>query len=130
MDNEVMKLTWIGTHGRGGKKVCDVSVSTGLISNAVSRPYVSFIFRNGSWKFFTDTDFMLVARFKNRIFFKTGDKSDGILLSKNKNTTAETRYARVQRANVNEQFAIYDGDYELKYDEFYELYYIEREDKE
>lgn len=130
MNNEVMKLNWIGTKARGSHGGNDVTITTGLQGGHDERPYVNFIFRNGVSKLFSDTDYVLFAKFKNRIFFKAGDSNNGITLSKNKNASEDTRYARIQRANINEQFAVYAGDYELKYDEFYELYYIEREDKE
>lgn len=128
MNEKIMNLNWIGTNKHGHKATVDVSIS--ISSSDAKRSFVGFIFRNESWKFFTDTDFFVVAPYKNRLFFKAADKSNGIYLCKNNNTKTPTRYGRIQRDFINTSFAEYVGDYELKHDDFYDLYYIERNDKQ
>ena len=129
--NEVLNnLVWIGrcVNNHGSAKT-DIHITTNLTDG--KRDYVSFTFKNDIWKLFADdTCYFEVSLFKNRMFFRKSTAERGITLSTNKNCTLPTtRYAKVQNSTQPKLFAGWGGDYELKHDDFYDLYYIERKDE-
>ena len=106
-----------------------VSNSDVTISFMKSRDnLVNITFRNGVIYLISSTDYVKITKpLKNRIYFKQGYDKDGLLLNKNKNVTADNRYVRFQNDDLRKAFDEFGGDYELKYDNFNELYYIEKE---
>lgn len=129
MNEATMKLDWFGALGVNGKRgKHDVTINH-TISECGNRHYASITFRNECWKLFTETPYLEVAIYKNRVFFKQSDEKHGLTLLHNKNVTNSTCYARMQNGFAD-RFITFEGDYELKYDEFYELYYIERKEEE
>lgn len=107
--------------GRNSKN--DVTVT--IYNNSKGR-HIGITFRNDVFKIFaTDTDYFEYAIYKNRIYFRPSDDKHGILLCKNNNTSDAIRYARVMTENFVKLFVPFVGDYELKHDDFYDLYYVE-----
>lgn len=91
---------------------------------------ISFTFRNGARRAISENDYVLLAVIKNRIFFKTGSMNDGFLISSastNSGIVKDNGYMRVTEKECIEMLKPFIGSYDLKYDQFYELYYIERE---
>ncbi len=127
MGNELIGLNWVGRaiNSHSDKKI-DVSITVANQSNTTKKKCVNFTFRNGIEKLITDTEYILVAPYKSRVFFKKATDVDGITLLKNKNSSNST-YARISAENDVPKFEGYAGNYQLKYDEFYELYYVEKE---
>lgn len=127
MNEATKKLDWFGAISRNGHHGGrDVTINH-TISEDGKRHLASFTFRNDCWKLFTETPYMEIALYKNRVFFRQSDEKHGITLLRNKQVTESTRYARMQNGFAD-RFITFEGDYELKYDEFYELYYVEREE--
>lgn len=84
---------------------------------------LTIIIRDNLFQVF-NTDYITFAVLKNRLYFRGTDKRNGYKVTV-KNTSG---YAKItihkNEVGVYEPFV---GDYSLKFDEFYELYYIERE---
>lgn len=127
-DNATDTFMWVGgNHKTTNKSKADLSVS--IVHNN-NRPMIAMTFRNGIYKKITETDFILVAMpKKNRIYFKAGTSMNGLLLCKNKSTKIDSRYMRIYAEEDCKFFYDFVGDYELKHDDFNELYYIEKEVK-
>lgn len=131
MDDVLNKLVWIGRKvANHGKYESDVHITTNLTDG--KRDYVNFTFKNGSWKKFAeDSEYFEVSFYKNRLFLRKSDSKNGLLILTNKNCkTTEIRYAKIQCKGTPRLFVGWDGDYELMHDDFYDLYYIERKDKQ
>ena len=91
---------------------------------------IAFAFRNKIEKVFRKGKGDIYLQFgsvKNRIYFKVADPKVGYMLN-NKNSA---NAAYVQATCTKEMKATYEwfcpGEYHLKYDDFQELYYIEKE---
>ena len=130
--NEVLNnLVWVGrkvaNYGAYGN---DIHITANLTDG--KRDYVNFTFKNDVWKKFAENaDYFEVSFYKNRMFFRKSEPSKGILLNTNKNCTMPTtRYAKIQNQDTPRLFVGWAGDYQLKHDDFYDLYYIERKDTE
>lgn len=129
MNEVTRKLDWIGALGKKNPKANnDISIRHTISENGESH-YTGITLRHECWKLITDTPYVEVAIFKNRVFFKESDAIRGLTLCSNKNTSETTRYIRFYNGHAP-KFIAFEGDYELKYDEFYELYYIERKEEE
>lgn len=89
---------------------------------------IAITFRNHSRHAVTETEYVLMAAVKNRIFFKTGKQDNGLLIGKV--STSNNGYLRTRYPEYVEQLLPFIGSYDLKYDKFYELYYIEKEETE
>mgnify|MGYP003297646411 CR=1 FL=1 len=125
MSENITNLNWIGRTCNHGAKA-DVSVT--IANQSESRRCVNVTFRNSVNELVTQTDYMVVAPFKNRLFFKSATDVNGLLLCKNANSP--NRYIRINRESDVESLTKFAGNYDLKYDEFYELYYIEKKGEE
>lgn len=122
MNEKIKTLDWIGRCSSSGLK-SDVSVR--VVHGHDCKKLINITFRNDCFKKFTNSEYCECAIFKNRIFFRESDSTRGLLLNRNKATTDTTTYVRFQKTEYVNLYAQFVGDYELKYDEFYELYYIE-----
>lgn len=100
-----------------------VTVTDGAKSLAAGRKILTIIIRDNLWKQF-DSNYVAFGVFKNRLYFNKSDKFDGYSIVA-KNTTAY-----IKCTIVNDDITTYKqfvGSHTLKYDEYYELYYIEFE---
>lgn len=126
MNEEIKKFNWVGRLvNNGGLRRKDVTVRITVKDEKAI--YTGFTFRDGCYKLFTETEYIEVAPYKNRLFFKQSDVKHGLLLATNKSCKQDNKYAKLQNELCG-LFVEFEGDYELKYDDFYELYYIERND--
>jgi len=101
----------------------DVSIQTSLTKGVLKT--VNFTFRNGIEGMLGDGERLMFARFKNRIIFKLDDNGVKFTNGGGENS----RYAKFCVNPNNEYITGFVGDYELKYDELYEYYYVEKETK-
>ena len=124
MGNEILSLNWVGRRTQaGGHRFDDVSILLGHTTK--EKRCMCFTFRNGVSNLFSDTDYAVIAIFKNRVYFKGANQRDGLKLCTNKETKQDTRYFRIGSERDVEHLIPFIGDYELKHDSFYDLYYIE-----
>lgn len=124
MQNKMLGLDWVGRSISAPCKGADVSIT--VANNNPQRRCINFIFRNDTEKLISETGYIVAAPYKNRVFFKEATSATGITLTKNKNSSGST-YARISSEPDVPKFLDYAGNYQLKYDDFYELYYIEKE---
>lgn len=115
----------------------DISISKVFSSKADKEAgknvNIAIVFRNHSRHAVTETQYVLMAVVKNRIFFKTGEQNNGLLIGKvstNCEKSGDNGYLRTRYPEYVEQLLPFIGSYDLKYDKFYELYYIEKEETE
>lgn len=119
-------LNWIGKT-RNSSVASDVDVRVSVSSGRKDeRLSCTFAFYKECARLVSKTEYIQVAEFKNRIFFREAEDAKGIKLSMNKQCDKGTRYAKFYGEDVSARFIPFEGEYELKYDEFYELYYIEK----
>ena len=116
------KFQWISSSRTYHRAKSDISINCVKMDKT---PYggISFTFRNDVWQFFGEK--VEFAVYKNRIMFRTATGTNGMALFSGSNKSPN-KYFKVR---VTEDTKIlkdkFIGDYELKYDSFYELYYIE-----
>ena len=126
MNEAERNLVWFDRQRR--KSGNDVTITVNYDAQSHKGRYVGFTFRNDSYKKFAEESaYFELAFFKNRMFFKKSDSAKGLLLQANRETP--NRYAKVQSDNAD-YFTHWGGDYKLQYDEFWDLYYIERKDED
>ena len=110
------------TPKRGGKNnkdlTKDISISTNVAKDAKSGKTLCIIFRNEVDKLIDDKELKKVAVCctKNRMYFKA--MSDGYAMYEQSKRVHTKLFYR-------EEYEQFLGDYDLKYDDFLELYYIE-----
>lgn len=108
------RFNWKVKTGNGGLGLKeDVSISI------VKDGAVSIVLRNGKKKLFDGA--ISYAIFKNRVMLRP-DKRGYAISGNNK---SENGYVKIHKGD--EELRNFIGDYDLKYDDFYELYYIEKE---
>lgn len=86
---------------------------------------ISFSFRNRIEKVFK-SDYVEFGAVKNRIYFRPSDKRNGYKITIKANTAYVQ--ATLLSDEIKKTYSDFDkSEYHLKYDDFQELYYIERE---
>ena len=118
------KFTWIGQK-RGARTRVSSDITVNIIDSASKKGLgaVSITFRNDCWEELGEN--VEIAIFKNRVLFRQGECGFGW---KNKgNVKTKNHYMRITLTEETKALKNFVGDYELKYDSFYELYYIEKE---
>lgn len=113
----INSLNWQGRTSRRFSK-CDVSVTLGADKK------INITFRNDTWEIISSTGHAQVAVCKNRILFREANESEGYKFTRSGNTPS--RYIFVNSTADSE----FIGDYDLQYDDFLELYYIDKEKKQ
>ena len=124
--NVLPKLNWCTPlRANGGYTSSSADVSIKLCKKSNTKATALFTFRNKTWVAF-DTQYVVWAPYKSRIYFKTVERKAGYKLSKNK--TGKNRYMQstLRDDNAIKVIRDFEGSYAMKYDEFYELYYIEK----
>lgn len=123
------KFNWLGNNTASKNfSQKDISINlikTGSLKSGETTYGFSIIFRNKVWEKFSNR--IEVATYKNRVMFRSTNNERGILLTKKQDNIANNRYAKLTNLDdkTMEIWKQFIGDYELKYDSFYELYYIE-----
>ena len=117
------KFNWISKTGKQFRKAhSDISINCITYNR---KPYngLSFTFRNEVWGLFGDR--VEFAIYKNRVLFRSASNGEGLAFTTG-SSKCPNKYFKVK---IDENTQIlkdkFIGDYELKYDSFYELYYIE-----
>ena len=106
---------WIGRDG--GRKVdADISISE-------VKQGVHIIFRNETREIIGER--VQFAIMKNRLYLKSDEH--GLKLYDAKKTKRDNGYIKISSPKHVPQFRAFIGDYQLRHDDFYDLYYIERE---
>lgn len=121
---EKNKLIWIGKMKRRSGN--EVSISC-KINGTGDKHLACFTFREDCFKDFTKSTFFEIAFSENRMYFRESDEEHGIRLLEHPEVVSTTRYAKIQNGFAKNLVA-WNGNFELKYDEEWELYYIERKD--
>lgn len=106
---------------RIGTSPCEVTITM------TKDKRLNITFRNNSYeKIAQDGKYITFCFHKNRVFFKESDPRNGYKISSNQ--SERNRY--VQATITDEAEKAFIGDYEeIKYDDFLELYYIEKKVK-
>lgn len=73
-------------------------------------------------------DYVDVSVYKNRVFFKPCAEGEGYKTSVSSKSGCPNRYFSIGRTAYTYELEDFIGDYELKYDRFYELYYVEKDE--
>ena len=125
-NNMLPELQWYEKRvQRGVQSSANVSmtITTGGRHSANDTKRLAFSFRDKIWQVF-DSKYITFAVMKNRIFFKGVEAKKGYAITSK--STSGYMQATIYPDEIS-QFEPFIGDYSLKYDEYYELYYIERE---
>lgn len=123
------QMSWSTKHRATGDNDNHSDISVTFTRKTVNSEYthVNFTFRNSIEKIITgdETEYIQFCAHKNRIFFRPAEAKVGYKLYKaNSKSTSNNRYVKVPIFECAKAFV---GDFDLKYDEFLELYYIEKE---
>lgn len=123
--NVLPELQWHNKNRNGGSYVNEdvtVTITKASKNSKEGRKRLGLSFRNNLFKVF-DSRYITFAILKNRIYFKAADRNMGYAITQ-KNTNGYVQATLV--GDDIKEFEQFIGDYSLKFDEFYELYYIER----
>lgn len=85
---------------------------------------LNFTFRNDALKRMGNPEYLTVCFHKNRVLFKAADASSGYKLGSNRSVN---EYLQIPILGVSEK--VFIGDYDLKFDDFLELFYVEKVSK-
>lgn len=121
------KFEWVNTRSRLATigNLGDVAISLIKVGkNDKAHDGISIVFRNGVEEKVGDN--LEIAIYKNRVLFRQTDTPAMAML---KNRDTNNRYGRITGGAIVQKLKAFIGDYTLKHDEFYELYYIEKETK-
>ena len=124
-DQFLSQMSWVEKEKK--RYVCDKDITVAIQTKKTgatkdSHKAVCFSIRNGVEQNITSTEYMQICVHKNRIFFREADRDMGYKVYKP--STGNNRYCKMTLLDV---LACFVGDYDLKYDDFLELYYIEKE---
>jgi len=114
-EQKISQFKWNYKANSRRNSILDVSISIKKDGK------VTFVFRNGVHEIISGTQYFVCAICKNRMFFMEADSADGYKLTVS-DTKGCNRYAQM---SIDDGIS-FIGDYELKYDDFLELYYIEK----
>lgn len=121
------KFEWVNPRQKKGftGEQRDVSISLITIgTKEKGHDGISIIFRNKiEERVGTNLE---LAVYKNRVFFRQTDVPAMNMLS---NRETPNRYGKIGTGAIVQTLKNFIGDYDLKYDTFYELFYIEREER-
>lgn len=126
------KLNWYGCKTPRAGHVAHSQTITVSKSTCHGEVRYCIYFRYGSYKNIAkniDPARLAIAVYKNRIFFKEDECGMKVSFThgkrpKEENATGHIAFLERKIGNID----AFIGDYDLHYDEFYELYYIEREE--
>ena len=136
---ELERFNCFGKEVRKGYSRNDRDVTVNIVYKTKAdkaenkNPYITLTFRNGVRHLFADNEYALIAVVKNRIFFKESDAEHGLLVRQQKTQKEDTKAYDNGQMRIGDREAVealkpFFGSYDLKWDKFYELYYIEKEE--
>ena len=109
--------------GRGNEKAKDISIRCGT-RDKKRRNYISLTIRNSiSDLICPNGGGILAGVYKSRVYF-VEDFENGYKLGNNQANNNDVMYAKMGK---HDELIPFVGDYDLKHDEFLDMYYIERE---
>lgn len=114
------RLNWITPNVTNSK--ADVSITV----TGSKKDSINITIRNGLEKRISKTGFVKMALFKNKIIFAETTERDGFTCRKNQSNKQPNVYIKFALVG-REWLQDFVGDYQLKTDEFYDFYYIEKE---
>ena len=123
-DEFLKQMNWMEKERQRNCSARDISVTIQTKQRGYKQDNgqcICFAFRNGTDTKITSTGYVQICVHKNRCFFREADSSVGYKISRPANSNS--RYCKMAHVSQLKDFA---GDFDLKYDEFLELYYIER----
>lgn len=110
--------------GEGGSSAVSVVITSSGKNLRSDRRRLTFIFRDKMYENF-NSKYVTFAVMKNRIYFRGVEPRKGYSVTvKGLNGYAQC----IINLDELKQLEPFIGDYSLKYDDFYELYYVEKED--
>ena len=120
------KFSWLGRE-QLSKQLSEKDVVINRVKGAKkNEPYrYSIIFKNKAYKWLEDAERIQFAIYKNRIMWRKSEEGFS-LQKKTRSRNTESRYLSVPYSSESKDLNGFIGDYELEYDDFYELYYIEK----
>lgn len=126
-EERLKQLKWLENKRMGYTKVNslakDIHFNVVKSSHKIGKS-VNITFRNLCCEKITSTGRLIVAPIKNRIYIKEADER-GYKLTVNR----RTQTSRFISMPLFDKCTAFIGDYDLQYDEFLGLHYIEKEDK-
>ena len=123
--NVLPELQWFDKKrklGDVGSNAVSITITTSSKNSKSDRRRLSFIFRDKIFEDF-NSRYITFAIMKNRIYFKGVEPKEGYAVTV-KGLNGYTQCTIT--LDELEQFEPFVGDYSLKYDDFYELYYVEK----
>lgn len=120
------KFKWIGAscYTRSAE---DVSINKVFWDSKQKIKAYSFIFRNGVQNKLGE--YIQIAVYKNRVMIRPVAEREGMKLQLKANSKTPNCYSKLRCDENTKELDNFIGDYELKYDPFYEIYYIEKEEE-
>lgn len=127
------KFEWMSVNNARSKEVSrstsDVSIRECEPNKAHTKTRYNITFRNHSAEVLGN--YVDLAIYKNRIFFRPSSAEDrGYKIYKHDPNTSKSKpynpFTQVNKTEYTEGLSEFIGNYEMKFDEFYELYYVER----
>lgn len=94
--------------------------------NNETRRNLTIRFYDSCAELISDTGYAQIQIYKNRMFFRSAEKDKGYMLSGHKNGDSKTKRLQISiTAEMAKDLSYAIGDYDLRYDDFYEYYYVE-----
>ena len=90
---------------------------------------INFIFRNKLYEIL-GSEYIVFAQMKNRIYFKAVDKTEGYHLTIRESGLNAVVKVVITKDDLPDLEPFAGKEYSLKYDDFYELYYIQLDNEE
>lgn len=118
------KFNWIGS-SKYTRSNLDVSINKVFWDTKQKIKAYSLIFRNTAPQQIGNN--FQIAIYKNRVMIRPVEEGQGVKLQMKSNSKTPNGYAKLRCDEDTKELDKFIGDYELKYDTFYELYYIEKE---
>lgn len=120
------QFMWIGSASKQSRSASDVTISKIFWDTAKKTKAYSFVFRNNTAE--RIGEYIKIAIYKNRVLIRPASVGDSIHISIKSNCNTKNSYGKIKCEPNTQELDYFIGDYELKYDPFYEIYYIEKEE--
>lgn len=109
------------------RSTCDISITKRVgskLKDGSVNYRIAIIFKNNVIKDIAPSGYIDFAVYKNRVLFRESDSTMGLFVKSHSNRSEEVVIPLTPETKELEDFI--GGDFTLKYDEFYEVFYIER----
>lgn len=116
------QLNWVGSSITKRSSRADVSISRVKWNKEKGKAF-SFVFRNDAPNKLGSS--LQIAVNKNRVFFRSSP--GGVNTHTKSNSKAANTYMTIKESEPIKALVDFIGDYELKLDPYWDLYYIEKE---